>query len=188
MRSHRARAGFTLIEILVVITIVGIVVSVAVLSLGTVSGDKELERETQRLTALLELARDESLLQGREYGLQFATTMYRFVELNPLTRQWEAVVGDDALNLRELPENIELELFIEDQRLELDPVLLDAAVSDDEEDDDEGTEFYRPQVFIFSSGDVTPFEIELREIGRGDSMRLAGDLFGRVSIVEEEAF
>ena len=46
------RAGFTLIEILVVVSIIGIVLSIAVISLGVLGDDRELREEARRLAAL----------------------------------------------------------------------------------------------------------------------------------------
>ena len=109
MAPRRAGLGFTLVEILVVITIVGIVLSVAVLSLGVLGDDREMDTELRRYVSLVELARDEAMLQGREYGLEFLVQGYRFVELDPLTRQWTEIVGDDVLRPRDLPDTVEFE-------------------------------------------------------------------------------
>jgi len=61
---HRAKsAGFTLIELLVVLTVVAI--SVAMVSLALRDPvDAQLEREAERLAALLEMARAEARADG----------------------------------------------------------------------------------------------------------------------------
>ena len=99
MRLHGRSGGFTLIEILVVIVIIGIVMSIAILSITLAGGDNQLRDEAQRVVALVEVARDESLLQGREFGVEFMQGAYRFVEFDPLTRQWGEIIGDDTLRL-----------------------------------------------------------------------------------------
>ena len=93
-------SGFTLIEILVVIVIIGIVMSIAMLSITLVGGDNQLRDEARRIISLVEVAQDEALLQGREFGLEFMQGSYRFVEFDPLTRQWSDVIGDDTLRQR----------------------------------------------------------------------------------------
>ena len=185
MKALPGRRGFTLIEVLVVITIVGIILSMAVLSLGVIGENKELDTEVRRYVSLMELARDESMLQGREYGLEVLQQGYRFVELDPLTRQWTEILGDDVLRSRSLPETIELELYLEDQRiaLEYDAAALNA---DDDEDDDRKIQQYAPHVFIFSSGDMTPFELHFRQRVNDESTILTGDIFGRIEQIDEE--
>jgi general secretion pathway protein H len=106
MRLHGRSDGFSLIEILVVIVIIGIIMSIAVLSITLVGGDSQLRDEAQRIVSLVDVARDESLLQGREFGLEFMQTSYRFVEFDPLTLQWSEIIGDDTLRPRELPEEL----------------------------------------------------------------------------------
>ncbi len=179
------RSGFTLIEILVVITIVGIVLSVALLGLGIVSGDDEVEEESSRFVALMEVARDESMLQGREFGLELLQQGYRFVELDPLTRQWVEIIGDDLLRLRSLPDSMELELYIEDQVIELEYEAL-ALGNPDEDEDERGFDPFQPHVFIFSSGELTPFELHFRMLYDDTRIMLAADMLGNLSIIEEE--
>ena len=183
MRLHGGSRGFSLIEILVVIVIVGIIMSIAILSVTLAGGDSQLREEAQRIVSLVEVARDESLLQGREFGLEFMQDGYRFVEFDPLARQWTEIIGDDTLRLREIPEELELELFIEDRRviLKSDP----ANMSSDEEDRP-GIEQYAPHVLIYSSGDLSPFEIHF--VRRVDDSLLAvrGDFTGALEVVTPE--
>ena len=183
MRTLGRSAGFTLIEILVVIVIVGIVMSIALLSITLAGGDNQLREEAQRMVSLVEIAQDESLLQGREFGLEFMQGAYRFVELDPLARQWSEIIGDDTLRLRELPEELELELFIEDRRvvLKTDPARMRAA-----ENARPGVEQYAPHVLIYSSGDMSPFELHF--VRRVDDSVLAvqGGFAGNIEIVTAE--
>jgi general secretion pathway protein H len=69
--TPQSSRGFSLLELLVVVTIIGIFAGAAVLSLGVVGRDREIERETLRLQSLLSLLREEALMQSRDYGLLF---------------------------------------------------------------------------------------------------------------------
>ena len=60
MKAPDLARGFSLIELLVVIAIVGIVVSMALLSLGILGDDRQLQTEARRVMALLEVAEDEA--------------------------------------------------------------------------------------------------------------------------------
>ena len=183
MRLHGRSGGFSLIEILVVIVIIGIVMSIAMLSITLAGGDNQLREEARRMVSLVDVARDESLLQGREFGLELMQGAYRFVEFDPLTRQWSEIIGDDTLRLRQLPEELELELFVEDRRVMLksDPTRMTP-----EEEDRPGIERYAPHVLIYSSGDMSPFEVHfVRRIDDG-LIAVQGDMAGMLEIVTPE--
>jgi general secretion pathway protein H len=183
MRRHGRSGGFTLIEILVVIVIVGIVMSIAILSITLAGGDSQLREEAQRMVSLVEVAQDESLLQGREFGLEFMQSAYRFVEFDPLTRQWTEIIGDDTLRQRELPEELELELFIEDRRVVLrtDPARMRA-----EENARPGVEQYAPHVLIYSSGDMSPFELHFLRRVDDSVLVVQGNFAGNIEIAAAE--
>ena len=180
--SRRQRA-FTLIEILVVVVIVGIVMTVAVLSLSLVSGGQDLREEARRIMTLVRTAQDESMMQGREFGVEFMKNSYRFVEFDPIANQWSEVPGDDTLRMRELPEELQFELWMEDRRVLLKD---EPSRMQSEEDNRSRIQAYAPHVYIFSSGDITPFELHLlREIDE-QVVTLRADEFGRVDYVTDE--
>ena len=160
----RADAAFTLIELLVVIVIVGIVSAVALLSFGILGDDRNLQREARRLGSLIELANDEATMQGRDYGMEIMQSGYRFVEHDPLTEQWQEIFGDETLRPRQLAEQMEFELFIEDRRVLLEDEAADTETDEDDDDDNNNRNLiddYTPHVLILSSGDITPFELKI---------------------------
>ena len=160
----RGDAAFTLIELLVVIVIVGIVSAVALLSFGILGDDRNLQREARRLGSLIELANDEATMQGRDYGMEIMQSGYRFVEHDPFTEQWQEIFGDETLRPRQLAEQMEFELFIEDRRVLLEDEAADTEKDEDDDDDDTNRNLiddYTPHVLILSSGDITPFELRI---------------------------
>jgi general secretion pathway protein H len=186
MNRRRRTRGFSLIEILVVVVIIAIVSSIALLSLGLLGEDRELETEARRLAALVEVAQDEAMMQGREFGLEFMTDSYRFVEFDPLANQWVELFGDELFRLRQLPEDVEFDLYLEGKRilLEYDPV----EIEDPDEESSMRTvgETYVPHILIFSSGDVTPFELAITRRPTDQSVTLEADLTGKIALVSEE--
>lgn len=82
------RSGFTLIEILVVITIVGVMIAGALLSLGVVGVDRGYARDAERMRAMLEYLRDRAELEGREYGVMLDLEGYRFVVYDSVRQDW----------------------------------------------------------------------------------------------------
>ena len=63
--------GFTLIELLVVIVIVAILFTYTTLAIRGNSPEDAIKEEAHRLERLIELALEESILRGEEYGIEF---------------------------------------------------------------------------------------------------------------------
>jgi general secretion pathway protein H len=161
-------SGFTLIEILIVVVIIGIISAIVVLGLGNIGDDRELQTEARRITSLIELASDEATFQGRNFGLELLQKGYRFVEHDPLTGAWSKILWDDLMRQRQLPQDTEFELFLENKRVLLDADTADSAPNDDTDD---LTQEYLPHILILSSGDITPFNLEI--IRNTDRIRVA---------------
>ncbi len=185
MFSKRQSCGFTLIEILVVIVIVGTVLSIVVLSTGIIPDDEEILTERIRMTALLETVQDEAMMQGREFGLEIMTSAYRFVEFDPLTRQWMEVPNDELYRLRELPEGIEFELYIDDKRIQLknDPQKFKDPMSSNLT---AATQTYVPHLFIFASGEASAFELRLQRPLTRKEIIMRGDILGEIKFGEDD--
>ena len=88
-------AGFTLLELMVVLVLIGIIISFAVLSLGGDKISELMEQETRRLATLLELAADEAVLRGEELAVNFTDDGYEFLLLQE-DAGWQSS-GEDGL-------------------------------------------------------------------------------------------
>lgn len=187
--------AFTLVEILVVMVIVGILMAVAFLSFGILGDDDNLDREARRLSSLIQLVTDEATTQGRDFGVEFMTAGYRFVEHDPHLDQWFEVIGDDYLQQRDLEEGMEFELTLEERRILLHTDAQETAR--EEEEDDEPTLFnrlenrdltddYLPHVLILSSGDITPFELRIIRDADRRELRLTLSLAGELEIFRDD--
>lgn len=100
-RARHARAagdGFTLIELVVVLLLLGILVGLAALNLrGQDAGDVRLEAE--RLAALLTTAQQEAVLQGQVLALAIAPDGYEFLHLDQ-TGALKPLTTDEVLRAR----------------------------------------------------------------------------------------
>ena len=185
MNIHRRTRGFSLIEILVVVVIIGIVSSIALMSLGILGDDRELRTEARRMQTLLEIAQDEAMLQGREFGMEIMVGSFRFVEYDPYANQWSEIIGDDTMRLRQLPEDVEFDLLLEDRQVELE--LNPAELGESDDMTERGpVEDYAPQLLIFSSGDMSPFELHITRLYDREQITLRRDLTGAFEIVTNE--
>lgn len=151
--------GFTLLEIMLVMVLMAVVLSSVSLSFDIRSDQNKVEDEAKRLQAVVQLASDYALLNNFQLGLRLDENGYQFLVYDG--EKWQALDGDKMFNQHELEEEFELQVSIgeipwlenydEDAGLFFDP--------DDEEDED-GKKKLIPQVYLFSSGDITPFSVQ----------------------------
>ena len=95
--KRRAAKGFTLVELMVVMVIIGI--TLGLVSLNAIpSPQQHLQNEAQRLALLLQLARDEAIVRNRLVAFEADGERYRFLVRNET--RWDPVVGDDLLRER----------------------------------------------------------------------------------------
>ncbi|HNP36456.1 MAG TPA: type II secretion system minor pseudopilin GspH [Woeseiaceae bacterium] len=175
--------GFSLIEIMVSVAIIGIVMSVAVLSLNLLSDDRDVQKQARRFVALLDVAQDEAMMQGREFGVEVMRGAYRFVEYDPVSNQWAALEADDTLKLSNLPEDYEISLYLEDKE-----ILLDAEPKKLQYDDRPGAppNNFAPQLLIYSSGESTPFKLAVTRAYDQRRVEIEGDLLGNMQIIKND--
>ncbi len=194
-RFQRRCAGFTLIELMVVIFIIGIIAGYATLSVGQ-SHTRVLQDEIKRLQSLLTLAGDEAVLQSEELAIEVYRNGYRFMHLEQVEQEWEwqPVLDNAIFRVRCFPEGIELGAQIEGTPAVLEQLdcAAEAAKSDKEKNPDgikdeksvtnksTKPEDIPPRIFLLSSGEMTPFELTL-SLPDKSSLRLAGDLTGKLT-------
>jgi type II secretion system protein H len=115
-----AQRGFTLIEIMVVVLIIGTLVVVTVLSLGATGRDSGLQQERDRLAALIAYTRERGGMLTLEYGIRCGQHGYRFVFYDNRLLRWVPETVDDTLRPRKLPAGLLLTLVIEGHPIVLD--------------------------------------------------------------------
>ncbi len=167
---HRhLQCGFTLLELMLVMALMGLAATYVVFNVFTVSQSDQLKKEAQRLQVLVDMASDYAVLNQRQLGLRIgqADHEYYFVFLND-EDEWQKIDDEKlyaphtlaepftfALNLDDLPWDTEDQLFdreVFDENFSLD----DAGVEIGNEED---KKLPPPQVLIMSSGEVTPFTL-----------------------------
>ncbi|MCY4058526.1 MAG: type II secretion system minor pseudopilin GspH [Gammaproteobacteria bacterium] len=161
-RAHRRAAGFTLLELLLVVTIIGILASVVMLGATDVGRQRTIRAEAERLVLAVELARDESRLRNAVWGLRVDGGTYRFLEYDDAGDEWHGVerreFASDATE-----NNVEFSVgrVLKSSEDALEPVWnlesrggetrATGVVADDEAP--------VPDVVIYPGGEMTPFRI-----------------------------
>src|SRR5580658_3440376 len=166
--------GFTLVEILVVLVIMALVVSIAMLSIGTTGRDRQLDEETRRIQGLVDLLHERALLEGRDFGLRIEPTAYEFVVYDPRRDRWSSLSQESEFRRRELPKGVSFQLELDSQIVVIKAI--DTSFSSDEAPPG-------PQVAIAASGEGTPFRLTLLRDGTAAKASVGGDALGKVSRV-----
>lgn len=157
--------GFTLIEVMLVIVLVGLLVSAVQFTVNDNQLDKSLSKESQRFSGVFGLAVDYAMLNNVEMGVYFdiKEKTYQFVGFDGT--RWSAIPEQKAFATHTLIEMATMELELEDLPIE-EPMFYDAKTFQTEEDED--TDYRRsdkkekkivPQIYILSGGDITPFSV-----------------------------
>ncbi len=179
----RRHSGFTLIEMMVVLLIMGIIVSTVVLSINTDNIEEHMEIEMRRIHALLNLARDEAVLQGQEIAFVVEDNKYLFEVL--AEDGWTPITDDRVFRERKVVIGTELALVVDDIEINLG--------SKRSEDETPPTNDYgenaqtekdkRPRVYILSSGEIMPFELILRTEDQTIEFRVRVEEGGEVQML-----
>ena len=100
----RMQHGFTLVELMVTLLILGIAVSGVGLMVDSARA-RDTERTVDELRRALETAATRADVRGRRFAIDFGTDGYRFLELDA-HGEWRAVESDPALAAQRLPDGL----------------------------------------------------------------------------------
>jgi len=164
---NASQGGFTLLEVLVVITIIAILVGVTVISFGA-ADQRRLGAEASRLKLAFNQAADAAMMKQITLGwfYQEEQKEYRFEQLNE-TGQWTKP-GDTIFQNYTI--NAPIELAVEEPiQLRKETKVLLRELEEKE----------KPFLLFFSSGEYTPFDILLSDSKR-NPVQIKGDGFGQI--------
>jgi len=132
--------GFTLLELMVVIVLIGVLASMVSLALGP-SPARESRQQAEDFVRAVQQLRERAVLEGQEYGLRIQRGGYQAMRFE--ARDWTAVAA-----VYRLPENLTLGLEQDGHVVPLD--------------DAQGP----PQLLMLSSDEISPFRLFIRAFGQ----------------------
>lgn len=147
VRHKAARtSGFSLLELLVVVALIGVIVGVIVVT--AFGGDRKqiIKTDAQRLALAIELARGEALSSNESWGLYVEEISYVFAKFDEIERQWLEIESGPFG-----PQTIKAEAQFALHTESLNGGTIDLGADD----------AVLPDIVIYASGEQTPFEIEL---------------------------
>jgi general secretion pathway protein H len=177
LQRHRRQAGFTLVEILVVVIIMAVVISLAVLSIGVTGRDSALDEESRRIEGLIGLLHERALLEGRDFGLLIEPAAYRFVAYQTRRQRWESFDEEREFRHRDLARGLSFALALDSHTVVIKPP--DPSLTAD-------TAAVAPQIVIAASGDGTPFRLSLLREGTPNKADVLGDARGRTRVASSD--
>ncbi len=161
MSAAKKHSGFSLLELLLVLVVIGLIVTVAGLSVTSGSRPYAIAGAVTGFADLAEYALDEAQLNAYDLGLLLerrsdgGEDMYQYTWLARQGLEWGRVPRDELLSpSREFPFGLELQLEMDEELVSLEP------------DPDGGG--ILPQVIFFSSGEATPGILRWRDASTGE--------------------
>lgn len=160
--------GFTLLEVLVVIALIGLIISSIQFNFSGKRPEDTLKKVSYQFTELFESAANYGLLNNIELGLYLDKNSYRFLGYDGV--KWSEIPEQDWLATQDLPEGVMFTLSLDDLPIE-EPLLFDSSVFKEQNEEylsfaaieaakeAEKEKQLLPQVYILSGGDITPFSL-----------------------------
>lgn len=190
MRVSR-QTGFTLMEVLLVVLIMGLAASAVTFTTGGADKQQALERVARQFMASTELVLDETVLSGHFIGIVIEKDSYKFVVYSE--GKWKPLQQDRLLAERQMEYGVQMHLVLDGLPLTQDDEEQDSWFDEPliEPSAEDKKKFPEPQVMLFPSGEMSSFELTFvgkDELGNEIEALVVGDALGRLTLGREEEF
>lgn len=166
------QTGFTLLEVVIVLGLIGLIMASVRFTIFSANAEDDIKKEVKRLQVVFNMASDYAVINQLELGLRIdnETQSYEFVALSD-EETWLPIDDQKHFAKTLFSEGVFLEMSLEGLPWQDDESLFDNRIFDENlsvstDGVDIGNEEDKapppPQVFILSSGEITPFELLVR--------------------------
>lgn len=177
-------AGFTLMEVMLVILLMGLAAAAVTMSIGNSGPQQALERTAQQFIAATELVLDETVLSGYFVGIVVEKTSYQFVYYKD--SKWHPLEKDRILSEKQMDPGVTLNLVLdglplvqEDETEEswFEEPLIEPSAEDKKKHPE-------PQILLLPSGEMSAFELSfITKTDQGEiDVLVVGDSLGRLTL------
>ena len=153
--TGRRDAGFTLVEIMAVILLIGTMIGLVSITVGG-KAERELEFESQKLYQKLRLLMEQAEFDGVEVGFTRTSDGYQFLSFDNAALEW------NIINERQLAPVItdrSYQFLLDKDRAEFDTKTLYESVKREKARDYGESAYNEPELMFFSDGQLTSFSL-----------------------------
>ena len=218
-------SGFTMIELLVVITIIGVMSAAIVMNVNPNDPRRDMQKEAMRVVAVFRIAADEAAFQQEEIGVEVFDDGYRFLrwdtgQLEAMDEagdvggtieeqgdevadamqenidqgtdeaadapepQWTIIENQRFLKAHDVPDGVRIVLTVDKENIDTDAKEDRKARNSSQTSSDKSkskSDDLKPSIYFLSSGEATPFTLELSLEGDSDDpIIIEGDMQSRI--------
>lgn len=172
--TRRAALGFTLLEMMLVIFLIGIAASMVVATMPD-NSRYDIRRESQRLAQSLQWMADRAIAGGNDYGLavspQHWQLMIQKLDAEPPSG-WQQLEQKKVAHQQTLPAGFQLALTLD-------------GMADRFEGGQELPS--TPQIMLLPGGEVTPFQLTFLDAESHPQAQIRVDLDGEIRWLDAQA-
>lgn len=170
------KSGFTLIEIMAVLIVIGIAAAMVILSIGDATRPYKVKNSAKYLYNGMSMALEDAVFLNRQLGLRFdyisvdgeLVYSYEWLYYDYDVRQWQAIAQEDYTKV-EMPDFMVLKLEIEGQETLIGAEQKNSEMfnveesTDDNKKDNKKNVQITPDLYFLSSGEIQAFKITLAD-------------------------
>ncbi len=171
--------GFTLIEILIVIVIIGIISATTIMAVGDAGRGRRVQAAAIQLKNALELAQEQAVLTESVLGIEVQPHGYRFLQFSlnidkenrKINASWQPIKNSTILSQQTLASYINLHINIKDTPFQ---AMQDKLMR--------STKETKPQAIIMPDSGFTPFVLTVSNHNGKPAYYIAGDNAGNIRL------